>query len=241
MNKVLFIVEGQTEQQIYENILGSALEPEILCEVAKTDITTNYDYSHYFGEGLILQFLKNKKIVDIKNYDYIIMITDTDGCFISDSDIIYSENKRVQYTNTCIKTNKREKIIKRNRNKREKIDSLLNCYSVCGVTFKLFFNSTNLEHVMHNIQQVKRPEDKTKLALDILKRYKGCEADFLDFLKSSDICSGRDYNDSWDYIGYGVHSLSRQTNLKFFLDEICKHRNRRKVNKMNIVKNETFK
>ena len=72
--------------------------------------------------------------------------------------------------------------------------------------------STNLEHVLHDVQNATDTE-KEDLAHQFSKKYKNNLNSFLDYICNSSFSVNKNYLDSWSFIKESNNSLCRYTNL----------------------------
>lgn len=79
----------------------------------------------------------------------IIQITDLDGAFIPDSNIVGGwKGNELFYTDNCIHAKDAQEIRRRNARKRRRIDTLLQINSLSGIPYLLCYMSQNIEHVL---------------------------------------------------------------------------------------------
>lgn len=244
-NNILFIVEGDSDEILLKGVLSSILDTEVSFEVTEGDITTNKRYEMYRGSELILKYFEDQgKSIKLYDYSLIVMITDTDGCYIPDDAIYYSsELSETQYYGDCIKGKTGSDLKYRNKLKRMQFDSLLYCCdTVEDVPFEIYYNSTNLDHVYHYKRNLPWRKKK-KLAKDFFKSCNGI--DYLKFISDNKLCVSYDYSKTWEHLNYRFNSLYRRSNFYLFFTrhpEILKD-SLRKVNnisrdsavKMNII------
>lgn len=171
---VFFIVEGITDQTSLENIVDTLVdeynssitcEDNVIFDISDGDITSDYSSKPNNIKSKITKIIKAKGKRKFAPTDYkeIIHIIDTDGAYIEDSWIFQDKSKeRFFYTPNGIYYKNRNDVIERNKHKREIIDCLLGIKTVYGsVKYRVFFLSSNLEHVLHNEMNV---EDAKKMS-----------------------------------------------------------------------------
>lgn len=173
---VLFIVEGITDQISLENIVdtlvdehnsSSRYEDNVIFEISEGDITSDYKSRPNNIKSKITKIIKakGKRKYEPTDYKEVIHIIDTDGAYIDDNKIFQDKSKeKFFYGPDGIYYKNRDDVIKRNKHKREIIDSLLKTKTVYGsVKYRVFFLSSNIEHVLHNEMNVEDAR-KTELA-----------------------------------------------------------------------------
>lgn len=149
-----------------------------------------------------------------EHFKEIIHIVDTDGVYVSNDIVVEDESvKETTYSLDSIRCKNKNNIIKRNEQKRKNIDKLINCGQIwTSIPYKIYYMSTNLEHVLHDIQNA-TDDEKEELAYQFLKKYKNDLYGFLDYICDSSFSVNKEYLDSWSFIKKGNNSLSRYTNL----------------------------
>lgn len=161
-----------------------------------------------------------------EHFKEIIHIVDTDGVYVSDDLVIEDGNvKQTIYSLDSIRCKNKNNIVRRNVQKRENIDKLINCGQIwTSIPYKIYYMSTNLEHVLHDIQNA-TDDEKEELAYQFLKNYKNDLNGFLDYICNSSFSVNKEYLDSWLFIKEGNNSLSRYTNLCLSFNLNIKHNN----------------
>lgn len=155
----------------------------------------------------------------------VIHIIDMDGAYIPDDHILLDESAQEPiYSLNDIKTANPDKIIKRNKIKRDNID-VLSCLNHVWVdiTYHAYYMSSNLDHALYGKINC-ADEEKKNNSYEFAKKYKDHLDDFLTFISDSDFSKSDDYKQSWEFIKEGTHSLERYTNLGICFAEIRKNR-----------------
>ncbi|MFI3226476.1 MAG: hypothetical protein R3Y09_03595 [Clostridia bacterium] len=146
----------------------------------------------------------------------IIQIFDTDGAYIPDNAIVVGEETGFQYSEEHIFAKDIENVVERNTRKRELMNYLKSLDSIKNIPYRGYYMSSNLDHALYNKQNLSNDE-KNAYADAFYKFFEGKEHKFIDFLKL-DVVNGvpANYISSWNYIGEGIRSLERHTNLHIY-------------------------
>lgn len=228
---VFFIVEGITDQISLENIVDTLVDEynssnsygdNVIFDISDGDITSDYSSRPDNIKSKIANIIngKGKRKFAPTDYKEVIHIIDTDGAYIDDSKIFQDKSKeRFFYSPDGIYYKDRDAVIKRNKHKRNIIESLLGIKTVYrGVKYRVFFLSSNIEHVLHNEMNVEDAR-KTELAKAFETQYEDRLKDFINFMCNSNFSCKQGYTQSWNFIKQGNHSINRYTNLDIFINE----------------------
>ena len=220
---IIFLVEGITEKISFGAIFSEIFSNEnIEFHIVHGDITSDYSISYQNIKlklkNQIKKFLKKEhyKKSDIKQINHVV---DTDGAFISANKIKKHSKDNIIYKKDKIFTNNIEYIKKRNKNKSRILKKLYKSNKIFGITYKIYYLSCNLEHVLHNKANVNQNDKKIKMAEEFESEYFNKKQKFLTFIRSKDIAVNRDYNNSWKYIIRGNNSLKRNSNIYQIFDK----------------------
>ncbi len=221
--KIVFvIVEGLSD----EDAIGALLtriynKNEVHVEVVHGDITTDYDVNPNNILAKVGKLVKNYagKIFKPKDFERIIHITDTDGVYIPDENIIEdAAMKKPFYTVTDIRTMDKEKIVKRNKRKRENLNRLSTTPEIWKVPYQIYYMSCNLDHVLYG-KQNSSDEEKERDSLIFAKKYMDDIPGFVKFIAESEFSVADGYPQSWQFIREELHSLERYTNFGLCITE----------------------
>lgn len=191
-NVILFIVEGTSDQNALEPILDALIDDSrIMFTVVRGDATIGLSNSISFTssnmknriKNIIDYFLNNNRGIKKEYIKKVVYITDTDGCFINDSNVYENINDiTTRYENDGIYTNNVEFIIKRNHEKSKNL-SMIHSVSngIYGLPIETYYFSCNLDHVLHNIRNLKQAL-KEEYADNFADKYEGREEEFIGFL-----------------------------------------------------------
>lgn len=227
--KILFIiVEGPSDQEALGAIL-SRLYPsdQIYVHIVHGDITTarNVTANKIVSEvGKLVKRYADQNHFKQSDFKEIIHITDTDGAFIPEDNVVelsdFHTDEKIIYTATEIQTENVESIRRRNEQKSSNLNRLLGCSQIWTIPYRMFYMSCNLDHVLHN-KLGSTDEEKEQDAYSFAKKYhKNAEA-FCDFMIHSEFSVVEDYTyrSSWDYIKKDLHSLERHSNFGLYLQK----------------------
>ena len=216
---ILFIVEGISDKVSLESVLSTIISnKKISFQITYGDITSqNGVHSTNIITkitGFIAKFLKSSYFKK-KDLLKVIQLVDTDGAFVNESAVVYKDCDRLHYTPTNIETNNVEAILARNKNKSRLLQKISTKGSILNIPYQVYFFSSNLEHVLHGIQN---PDDdeKMELAEKFNDEYDSEPQKFIDFISSKEFAVPGDYKDSWNFIMQDLHSLNRFSNFHLF-------------------------
>lgn len=211
---ILFIVEGETEVlSLYSYFKKLHQEDIVEFQVAKGDITTVKNNPLKKVKEQVNKFCKRSHISK-KDIRKIIEITDTDGSFISNKNIIEKNIGYTRYTKNNIYTKNKYNIEQRNLHKQQNIEFLTQLKMVYKIPYSIYYNSLNLDHIIANKTNLKNSE-KIKYASKFALRYN--EDTFLKYYLNNSFTVNLNYFDSWQYISKYNNSLHRHSNLNIYL------------------------
>ena len=214
---VVFIVEGPSDEAALGTIMKEYFSShEVQFIVVHGDITLK----DYVSSDNILKKI-NEQIEGVKSrYRYsqddfieIIHIVDMDGVYISDTDIVETDVEEIQYYEDHINAKDANIIAERNKRKGDILYKLRKTGKINGVSYRIYFNSCNLEHVLYGELKDYSDEEKQILSDDFADRYDGKAGEFIEFICSESIAVQGTYQKTWDYIEKDLNSLKRHTNM----------------------------
>ena len=230
---VIVIVEGKTDK----NALGTIFQ-EFFSEnnlqfiIIGGDITTQ-DYPSIDN---IISRINERVTATMDKYGYDandvekilhIHIVDTDGAFVNNDKIV--ENKELDsivYYEDHIETSNYSGTIGRNKCKSEILQKLYSTSKVCkaitdgkGISYRVFYNSCNLEHVLHGKLQQFSVEEKERMADDFAEKYEDDIDAFIQFISDKSIAPSGSYRQTWGFIEKETNSLKRYTNMGIIFEE----------------------
>ena len=220
---VLIIVEGPSDQTALGFAFNNYLTSDYVhIEVMHRDITTEKGAT---SSNIIT---KINDIINIYANNYhirktdirqVVHLTDIDGTFIKDDKINYDEQAIDPiYETTGIKTNNVEGIKNRNIQKKSILVKLSQTQQIGPIPYKLFYMSSNLDHVFYNKPNSTK-EEKEIDSHNFAKKYKTDFEKFVSFLSDSTISYQGNYRDSWKYIIQEEEKILRLTNLNLFFEK----------------------
>ena len=218
---ILFIVEGITEETSLSRILKKLnADKKVYFHIVNTDITSQkFNNVTNIIKKVNDEIKKsvNKKYFKKSDIIQIIHIVDIDGAYIENEKIIYDEDKKIEYCSECIKTNNIKGIMERNFVKSQNLNKLCTTNDINSIPYKVFFFSTNLEHVLHNIQNASR-EEKNILSQKFEDAYYDNPDKFIEFINNSQFAINKQYKETWNFIKQKNNSLKRYTNFNLFFN-----------------------
>lgn len=147
----------------------------------------------------------------------IIHIADTDGTFTKDS-IVEANVTSIQYYEDHMESSNIEATNKRNKNKAEVMFKLYSTNKINGINYRIYFNSCNLEHVLHNALKDFSDDEKEEMSDAFAEKYKGHLPEFINFISDPNIAVQGSYRETWKFIEKDKHSLQRHTNMHLIFD-----------------------
>ena len=141
-------------------------------------------------------------------------IIDTDGTYVSPNYIYYDSQKHFYYDNSGIYSDNIDEVIQRNGHKKKLLAVLIPTNQINAVPYNIYFNSTNIEHVIFGDQWMNASKSD-KISLSNAFYNSSPDLKVLDENVISE-----DYSESWRDIARGLNSLHRKTNLNLVFREI---------------------
>lgn len=219
---VLFIVEGITDEISIGYIVTKLnTNDKIYFQVVNNDITANENSNSYNILNKIYEQVKRSKIEQhfkISDIIKVIHLVDTDGAFVSEDCIRYKDIDKVEYEINAINTRDIGLIKIRNLKKSTILNKLSNTRFINGIPYEIYFFSSNLEHVLHNIQNAKDSE-KQELAEKFQDKFYKNPENFIDFINNNQFALKDEYTNTWKFIKKDNNSLKRYTNFNLFFDK----------------------
>lgn len=216
--KVVFvIVEGPSDETALGLVLEKIFDKEkVYVHVSFEDITTKRGtHSRNVVQKVAECVRQYRTQYRLQKSDFlgIIHIVDTDGAFAPDSCIVEDQTAEDPiYTEAGIRTNNKNKIELRNKQKRENMGRLSIIKDIASIPYRIFYMSSNLDHVLYDCQ-MSTDMEKENNAYQFAGKYRQDVDGFLDFIANSSFSVKGTYKETWDFIKRDKHSLQRHTNL----------------------------
>lgn len=216
---VLVIVEGPSDETALGQTFAAFFNPnEVIVKVMHGDITADIasnpsNIASYVGN--LVKSWASKYGLKRSDFLRVIHITDTDGTYIPDANVIEDVNHSdsPEYNETNIVASPESKIRERNARKKLNLNKLSSIPTVWGnIPYSIYYMSCNLDHVLYGVQN---SDDATKRqnAFRFAKKYKDDLDGFVKYISDPSIAVVGDYRVTWEYIRLGLNSLHRHTNL----------------------------
>ena len=197
---IAVIVEGPSDEAALGSILKEYFSSaEIQFVVVHGDITTK-DYTSTDNIlskiNNLIESVKQKYGYKVEDFLKIIHIVDMDGAFCNDV-IVEKDVEGVQYY-------------------LDRIETKYPDYSsgkINGVSYRIYFNSCNLEHVLFNELKDFTDDEKADMADDFAEKFEGKVEDFIAFISQEDLIAPGTFKQTWRFIEKEKHSLERFTNM----------------------------
>jgi ABC-type antimicrobial peptide transport system permease subunit len=223
---ILFIVEGITDKTALGNVLTNLIETDnetVRFAMTDGDITTKNDINTGNVISKVNALVKgalDKNKFQSKDLLSIIHLIDTDGAFVPVFSVQNnSEAAHIEYSETSIQTAHLDYILERNQKKTILIDKLRGKEEINKKPYKVFYFSRNMEHVFHNEIHELSKKEKIALADRFDDMYGDNPQDFLNFIRSTDFATQGDYEETWNFIKQGNHSLERWSNFHLYFEK----------------------
>ena len=214
---ILIIVEGPADDEALSLPLTQIFSNStVRVEIMHGDITTDYgsNSSNIVKKihDRIKSFLNNNHFLK-SDIEKIIHITDTDGTFIPEENIILDPAiNRFIYSENNIKTNNKNNVINRNKQKASCLRQLIRTSKIGGIQYNIFYMSCNLDHVLFNRLNL-TDSDKENLSIQFAINCQNGKIDFASFIVDPQIAVSGNYRETWTFIQTKNNSLKRHTNL----------------------------
>ena len=194
-----------------DHMLDELRCPQASTELREFDEKKKPDLSAWTVEERIEEE-KKKYNFQWRDVIRIIHIVDTDGAFTHN----YVENKDLNdflYYEDHIEAKSILAIEARNKQKSELMLKLYSTGKIRNIPYRVYYNSRNLEHVLHDILINLSDEEKQQLADNFSLKYEGHLQDFIEFVSSNRIAVSGSYKETWKFIQEGLNSLHRHSNM----------------------------
>lgn len=224
---LLFIVEGLSDKDALEPILSEIIDNNnIHFEVLHHDLTSEFNSGTLTQNKrqillekitkVIKSYLIVNRGINKKDIKKVIILTDTDGCFIPSSNVYFSENDMdFRYEDNGIFSDRPDNVRERNILKSNNLNIAFSTPKVYSLPLEIYYFSCNLDHVLFNVRNLDISL-KEEYAFDFSDQYENREIEFLDFIFQQDICLSQSYEEAWKKIEENNNSLLRFSNFNTF-------------------------
>ena len=213
---VMVIVEGPSDESAMGGILKEYFSSkEVQFAVVYGDITSDYDTTRdnvLKKIGGKVEEIRSRYGYHLSDFVSIIHIADTDGAFTKDC-IKKSEVKNIQYYEDHIEAFNTSEVEKRNMHKSEILSKLYSTGKVKDISYRIYFNSCNLEHVLYDELKDFTDDEKEILSDDFAEKYEGEVEAFIEFISDSNLAVTGTYKNTWKFIEKDMNSLHRHSNM----------------------------
>lgn len=218
---VIVVVEGYSDMASVGAILKEYFKSsEMQFVITRGDITSRNDVN----VANVLTKLKAEIDKVRIRYGYrwkdivrIIHIADTDGAFTKDS-VVEADVEAIQYYEDHMESSNVEATEQRNRNKAGAMFKLYSTNKINSIDYRIYFNSCNLEHVLHNALKEFSDDEKEEMSDAFAEKYKGHLQEFIKFISDPNIAVSGTYRETWKFIEKEKHSLQRHTNMHLIFE-----------------------
>jgi hypothetical protein len=219
----LFIVEGITDEISLGLILSKIIEKDkiVRFKIINGDMTTQngvnlsniyMKITNYIKDFISRDIYKKSDILNV------IHLVDTDGVYINDDLILENKLESLEYSTECIYTKNIDHIKKRNKQKSQILNKLISTNIIyTNLPYRVYFFSSNLEHVLHNKQRVS-PFQKRKYAELFVDKFITDPVSFIEFINREEFALTGTYKETWDFIKKDTNSLKRYTNFNLYIN-----------------------
>lgn len=214
---MIFILEGPSDDTSLTGSLkyifaSSRIEPLIM----HGDITSDRNVTNRNIIKKLHEEIKafcNKNFLTKGNILRIVHIIDTDGAFIPD-ELIQEDTdcRQIVYSENSIRCISKKNLIRRNHIKQQNLQKLLDTHNIGGLSYSVYYMSSNLERVLHNRINL-TDEEKEELSYEFAEICAEKPEYFIQLMTSQTVFIDGSYRESWDFIKSGKHSLERHSNL----------------------------
>lgn len=229
---ILIMVEGPSDEDTLALVFSRLIrEQEITFAVLHGDITAGENMTaKYIEEAVqakVAAYLYKNPFIKIKDILKVVQIIDTDGAFVSGSQIIQSDTEKTKYFETYIEAKDKNRLVRRNISKRAVVFHLMKMTKLnmmktfkASVPYEIYYFSRNLEHVLHDISTDLKNDEKEELAYEFADYYSGHPVEFLKLLYEGNFYVAGDYEETWKFIMEQGNSLKRYCNLTVFFEKL---------------------
>jgi len=224
---IVVIAEGiSDEDALYPNLKKVSKKLKVHFEFVGGDVFTARKNQRKPAKAIIGDIIREEIIskpeFEKEDIKLIVQLTDTDGVYISDDNIVIDESQsdRTEYTLENIRVdslNQLQEIKNRNYVKRRALDILSTTGKVTErFNYKILYFSRNLDHVISDNPDTLKSE-KSKAA-DAFSNSFTTANDFEKFFSASDFTVDGTYDETWTFIKSDAKSLKKFTNFHLIFE-----------------------
>lgn len=219
---VIVIVEGQSDESALGGILKEYFSSdEVQFKVVHGDITSddNTKVDNVVKKiGDLVDEVRCKYGYKWTDFAKIIHLADTDGAFTSGC-VQEVDVDGILYYEDHMETSDVTTTEKRNEHKSEIMSKLYSTGQVRKIYYRIYYNSCNLEHVLHNELKDFSDEEKERLSDEFSDRYEGKCNEFVEYISSDDVAVPGNYKETWRFIEKDKNSLQRHSNMHLIFED----------------------
>ena len=212
-----------------KNVLSFSIFALMILMLASCASSKKVAYFQNAVDGVVKRSegLYDAKIMP-KDISEIIQVVDLDGAYIPHDCILFdpdlTEEESPLYTDTSINCVDVEKIVRRNKQKRENLNDLSSrkTIKVKAQTkpYSVYYFSSNLDLFLHHNANLDYRQ-KVALADSFSSEFIGDVDGFIRTISEDPgAVNGMTYDESWSFIKDGKNSLGRHTNLNILLNKL---------------------
>ena len=220
---VIFIVEGITDKISLGSITSRlSRDRDIRFYIMNGDVTsdgaTNRKNAVDKMTSRINRYCRDN-FLKRSDIERIVHLVDSDGAYIDDKHIERVKAGGLKYTTKHIYAKSVKFVQERNEKKREILDVLCDQPTILGISYRVYYFSCNLEHVLHG--DIDMPDRKKRIqAEEFADMFYKREQEFIEFINDSEFAVKGNYQQTWDFIKQDRNSLNRYSNFHLFFDAI---------------------
>lgn len=215
---ILFLLKGESDAVSFEGLFKEFFNNfDIKVHVLRCDITIkdNPEPSEilYKFKETVENFLSISKVckTDILR---VVHLVDTDGTFVSETCVEFSNQKKVSYSEEKIFAPNPDFIKRWNKSKSAILKKLSKTQVVYkDIPYKIYFLSRNLEHVLSNRIENLTDSQKSSLSDSFDIHFENRLNNFIMFISDKTFAVTGDYQETWDFIQQDTNSLKRFSNI----------------------------
>jgi hypothetical protein len=222
---LLFLVEGRTDENSLGLIFSQIFKAyEVRFEVISMDITADWNStkSNILASvgSKVKSFLSKNPFIKKGDIQKVIQIVDIDGAFVEGKFVQQSEKFVTYYKEDMIYAKDKKQFLIRNERKSNILLKMIKYSKIlASVSYEVLYFSCNLEHVLHNKENLER-EEKILLSHEFVDEYDGKTGEAIAYFSESQFAVKGEYLDTWKFIMKELHSLQRYSNVHLLFERV---------------------